>query len=145
MIENEKRIIEINGIKLEVDMRHAKRIDNYKIGDNVKVLIKGYGESYETHIGIIIGFDEFENLPTINIVYCEIGYNRAEIKLLAFNQKSTNFEICHVQPYEKILDKSRADQYLDYEINKKQSELDDLTRKKNYFMSMYGKHFEQKD
>ena len=33
----EKRIIDINGMKMEVDLRTAKRIDTFKVGDNVKV------------------------------------------------------------------------------------------------------------
>ena len=33
-----KKIVEVNGIKLEVDMRYAKRIDEFRVGDTVKVL-----------------------------------------------------------------------------------------------------------
>ena len=40
----EKRIIEVNGIKMEVDLRNAKRIDQFKVGDSVKVLVKSYSE-----------------------------------------------------------------------------------------------------
>ena len=32
------RTIEVNGVTLEVDMRYAKRIDQFKVGDTVKVL-----------------------------------------------------------------------------------------------------------
>ena len=34
----EKRIVEIDGVKIEVDLRTAKRIDTFAVGDNVKVL-----------------------------------------------------------------------------------------------------------
>jgi hypothetical protein len=52
---NETRIVEINGVKLELDMRQAKlqSIDTFKVGDSVKVLIKEYGDSYKTHAGVI--------------------------------------------------------------------------------------------
>ena len=33
----DKRIIEINGVKLEVDMTTARRIDEFRVGDTVKV------------------------------------------------------------------------------------------------------------
>ena len=36
----EKRIVEIDGVKIEVDLRTAKRVDSYKVGDNVKILEK---------------------------------------------------------------------------------------------------------
>lgn len=38
----ERRIVEINGVKIEVDMRTAKRVDSFRVGDNVKVLDKDY-------------------------------------------------------------------------------------------------------
>ena len=41
----EKRIIDINGMKMEVDLRTAKRIDTFKVGDNVKVLATEYNLS----------------------------------------------------------------------------------------------------
>ena len=34
-----KQIIEINGVKLEVDLSTAKRIDEFRVGDTVKVFI----------------------------------------------------------------------------------------------------------
>ena len=49
-----KRIIEINGIKLEVDLTTAKRIDEFKVGDNVKVLRKSYNDTFEVLAGVIL-------------------------------------------------------------------------------------------
>ena len=54
-----KRIIEINGVKLEVDMSTAKKIDEYRVGDNVKVLKKDYSGNYDVLAGVIV---EFVNL-----------------------------------------------------------------------------------
>ena len=39
---DEKTIVEINGIKMEVDLRHATRVEEFKIGSKVKVLKKQY-------------------------------------------------------------------------------------------------------
>lgn len=55
-MENGKTIIEVNGVKLEVDLRTARRIDEIRIGDRVKVLIKGYSD-YKVHAGTVIGFE----------------------------------------------------------------------------------------
>ena len=57
--QEQKRIIEVNGVKMEIDLRNAKVVENYKVGDYVKVLIKEYN-SYKSYIGNIIGFDNFE-------------------------------------------------------------------------------------
>ena len=45
---DEKRIIEIDGMKVEVDLRHAKRVDTFKVGDNVKILDKSYEDSHRS-------------------------------------------------------------------------------------------------
>ena len=42
MSEDQKRIIEVNGVKLEVDMRYARKIEELRVGSRVKVLIKNY-------------------------------------------------------------------------------------------------------
>ena len=50
------RVIEINGIKVEVDLRTAKQINQYKVGDNVKLLIKsGYGNGNMTWCLVLYG------------------------------------------------------------------------------------------
>lgn len=55
-------IVEINGIKMAIDERTAtiQKVDTFKVGDPVKVLIKEYS-SYNAKFGVIIGFDNFKN------------------------------------------------------------------------------------
>lgn len=144
----EKQIVEINGIKLEIDMRHAKKIDSYKVGDNVKVLIKSYGDTYNTYPGVIIGFDNFEKLPTITVCYVDIGYSNAEVKFININAKSSDYEIVHMQEHEKIVDKKRALDLLTNVIDKAKAEVDNLERKRAYFIEKFNQHcltLEQQD
>ena len=142
-MEDSKRIIEINGIKMEVDLRHAKVIDNFKVGDTVKVLIKGYSD-YKSHVGMIVGFDEFKNLPTIVVAYLNIDYSSTAINFVYINSESKDVEICKINdwdiPYSKtqILDKMQT------EINKKEAEMKDLETKKEVFLTMFGKYFDGK-
>jgi hypothetical protein len=46
------RIVEVDGIKLEIDERTARTIESYKVGDPVKVLVKSYGDSYNIYPGV---------------------------------------------------------------------------------------------
>jgi hypothetical protein len=141
---DEKRIIEINGIKLEVDMRTAKNVESYKIGDRVKVLIQGYGEDFKSYPGVIVGFDNFKVLPTILIAYLEAGYYSAEIKFVTFNNKTPKIEICPVTVTEEIfLKKSTIVDLLDKEILAKQEAIKDLKLKKDYFLRNFNKYFEE--
>lgn len=139
---SDKTIIEVNGIKLEVDLRYAKRIDQFKVGDNVKVLIKGYGDSFKSYPGVIVGFDNFKERPTIVICYADIDYSSCNIKFCYFNQDTKDVEICHMGEHEKTLDRERVIDYLDKDIFKKQAELDDLNRRKNYFLENFDRYFE---
>lgn len=92
---NEKTIIEVNGVKLEVDMRYARRIEEIRIGDKVKVLKKQYGESFAVVPGIIVGFEPFKQLPTIVVAYVESDWSKAEIKFLHYNSGVKDVEIVH--------------------------------------------------
>lgn len=140
MENQEKHIIEIQGIKFEVDLRNAKIIDNYKIGDAVKVLCKKYS-TYESYPGIIIGFDNFKHKPTIIVAYLETDYSTAKIKTIYFNSATEEVEICPMSETGLAIDKQTAVDYFDREILKKEEELRDLKQQKQYFLNRFGMYF----
>lgn len=120
----EKTIIEINGIKLEVDLRTAKRVEHHKVGDPIKVLVKSYGDSYKSHVGIIVGFDEFVKLPTITIMYVDLGYSNAEVKFLSLNAESKDIELAPMDTFDELtMKKTEAISHLLRNIEKKKLEL----------------------
>lgn len=136
--------IEINGVKLEVDMRTARKIENYKVGDRVKVLVKEYS-SYKPFPGVIVAFDMFEKAPTITVAYLDVGYNGAELKFAYINGGvgSEDKDQPELAPYNDDIHVDKADviDKLDREINKKQLEIEDLERKKVYFLKNFNKYF----
>lgn len=142
-MENQTRIIEVNGVKLEIDLRTAKRIDQYKVGDTIKVLIKGYSD-YKSNLGIIVGFDEFEKHPTIVIAYLDVDYSSASIKFLYYNSESKDCEICSINEWDVPFSKSSILDKMDKEIAKKEEEIRELQNKRTYFTNMFGKFFEGK-
>jgi len=137
-----KRIIEINGVKLEVDMSTAKVVDNFQIGDKVKVLKKPdqYNDS-KVYPGVIIGFEEFKSLPTIVIAYLEVSYSKADINFLYFNSESKTEVVKATADYVQF-NKDDVFSMLDREISSKERELADLNHKKEYFLSNFNRHFE---
>lgn len=143
-MEDNKRIIEINGVKMEIDLRHAKVVDNFKVGDNIKVLIKGYSD-YKSNVGMIVGFDEFQKLPTIVIAYLDIDYSTTAIKFVYYNSESKDVEICKINDWDIPYSKQQILDRLDREIDKKTEELRELNSKKEVFLSMFGKYFESKN
>ena len=138
----EKRIIEVNGVKLEIDLRTAKVIDRFQIGDPVKVLTKTYS-GYASHLGMIVGFDEFKDHPTIIIAYVKAEYSSANIEFAYLNSESKDIEVCVVNEWDMPYTKGDITDKMDREIAKKEEELRELKEKKNYFLHMFGKYFEK--
>ena len=73
----DKRIIEINGIKMEVDLSTAKRVDEFKVGDAVKVL-----RDKKVLSGAIVEFVNFRELPTIKVAVFSTDYWGSKIEFI---------------------------------------------------------------
>ena len=138
---DQNRIIEIKGVKLEVDLSNATKIENYKIGDNVKVLRKGYGDNYSVQNGVIVDFVNFEVLPTIQIAVFKQDYSTSTIEFIDFNAKSEGMEICICSPHELRLEKNTVVEKMNNEIAKRQDEVADLVRKRDWFLEYFAKYF----
>ena len=136
------RQIEINGIKVEVDMRTVKRVDTFKVGDNIKVLKKGYND-YNVYSGGIVDFVGFKERPAIVIAYFDQDYTGVNIKFETITCDSKDIEIAPCLPHELKINKERVLDKFDLNIANKQREVDELKQKKQYFIDNFGKFFEQ--
>ena len=138
---DEKRIVEIDGVKIEVDLRTAKRVDSYKVGDNVKILERESSD-YKVKPGIIVDFAEFNELPTIVIAVFEEGsyYTRPSIKFINYNAKtSEKIEMVPASEDEIKVSRDSVVEMFEREISKKKNELLDLQNQLDYFMEKFLK------
>jgi len=138
-MDNEKRIIEINGVKLEVDLRSAKRIDEFKVGDTVKVL-DSRNDKNEVMTGVITDFANFKELPTIIVAVYKAGdfWSKPTIEFIPFNAETKGIEIVGVSAEEIIVSKETIVDKFDDEIAKKRNELNDLIIKRDTFIKYFG-------
>jgi hypothetical protein len=136
-------IVEIKGVKIDVDLRPAQTVETFKVGDPVKVLIKEFS-NYAAYPGIIIGFDAFKIRPTINVCYTKVSYGCAELVLLSINEDTKDAEICHTETADLCLEKQDCLDKLNAEIEKKKAEIADIQRKQAYFLKHFGKYFSGK-
>jgi len=139
------QIIEINGIKLEIDMRHAKRIDNFYIGDRVKLLIVDSYSATKVYPGTIVSFENFKSLPTIVVAYIENSYGTQSLKFAYINSSNPKAEIVKAVDNLLDIDKTNILHHFNSEISKKQIELDDLKVKKQYFLDNFKRYFSAED
>jgi hypothetical protein len=142
-MSEETRIIEVAGVKLEIDLRQAKKVENYRVGDRVKVLKKKYSDDddYVVHPGVIIGFENFEKLPTIVVAYLVKEYSSLGVEFGYINEKTEKIEICPAVEETLEIDKAWAIQQLDEEIRKKRNELQSLEERKKLFVDQFGAFF----
>jgi hypothetical protein len=138
----DKRIVEINGVKMEVDLRHAKRVDSFRVGDPVKVLVKQY-TSYQSYFGMIVGFDEFKNLPTIIVAYINPSAYESAIQFVYINSETKDTEVVSHDPTDLGIEKADVLEQFNRQITKKEEEIRDLKRKQSYFLSRFGAFFEK--
>ncbi len=135
-----KRVIEINGIKLEVDLSTAKRIDEFRIGDNVKVLQKS-GNDYNVYAGVIVEFVNFKALPTMIIAMFKQDYWGTKLEFINYNAQTEGVEITLCSEHELKLEKCRVIDKINMEIEKKRNEMDELINKRDYFEKHFQKYF----
>lgn len=135
----DKRVIEINGIKLEVDLSTAKRIDEFKVGDTVKVL-DNRNDKNEVRCGVITDFANFKNLPTIVVAMYRAGdyWSKPSIEFINYNANIKDIEIVGVTSEEIIVSKETIVDRFNDEIQKKKTELDELIIKRDTFVKYFG-------
>lgn len=136
----EKRIVEIDGVKIEVDLRTAKRIDTFAVGDNVKVLCKEYNDQHKVKPGIITDFANFKEKPTIVVAVFNEGSwgSSPSIEFIyIYEGAEDKYEIVFADDEELKLTKDGVVEKFEREIQKKRNEAQDLQNQLDYFK----KHF----
>jgi hypothetical protein len=84
-MKDECTIVEVNGVKLEVDVRTARRIEEFRIGSRVKLRVNVDHIGQRVYPGIVIGFEPSEDLPTILVAYVEDDRTFADLKIVGVN------------------------------------------------------------
>ncbi len=139
------KVIEIGGIKMEVDMRRAIKVEYYKVGTKVRILKKSssYGEDLRTYGGVIVGFDQFKKQPSILIAYLKSTYGDAEIEFLTFNSQTKDVEICVADDNFVPFQKATVLTMLSNKITEAEQNLLEARAKKEYFVKNFDKYFEE--
>lgn len=135
-----KRIVEIDGVKIEVDLRTAKRIDTFRVGDNVKVLCKDYNNQFKVKSGIITDFANFKEKPTIVVAVFNEGSwsGNPSIEFIhIYEGMEDKYEIVYTSDEDLRLTKDGVIEKFEREIQKKRNEAQDLQNQLEYFK----KHF----
>lgn len=139
-----KRIVEIDGVKIEVDLRSAKRIDTFRVGDNVKVLCKEYNGDFKVKPGIITDFANFKEKPAIIVAVLEESYSGVSIDFVhIYEGMEDKYEIVYATEDEVKLSQDGVLEKFDREIANKKHAMEDLQFKKDFFIRHFMKTKEE--
>jgi hypothetical protein len=144
MGKEDKTTIEVNGIKLELDMRYAKRIDTFRIGTPVKILVKNY-DSVRVRPGVVVGFEPFKELPTIVVAYIEEDWKSANIKFAHINKNTKDVGLVPAVKDDLLLDRERVIAMFDREVKQKEREIAEIEDKKQYFLTNFGTFWNEEE
>jgi len=142
-MNTENTIIEINGVKMEVDLRHAKIVhENIKVGSKVKLLVKNDYNGPAVHAGVVVGFEPFSDLPTIIVAYVTESYSDAGLKFAHINAKSADkFDLVPSVDDELPIKKEDVLAQFDRKIESKRAELETLESQRDYFLRHFNRYF----
>lgn len=130
----------VGAVTIAANRAVAVRAEVLKVGDTVRVLIKPSYGNPEVHTGVIVGFEPFKERPTIIVAYLEVGYNKAEMKMLYYNgNDKQEAEILAAPDGLNIeIERSRILDWFDSEEQKKLVEVDEIRAKRRYFNKYFG-------
>jgi len=133
-------IVEINGIKLELDQRTATatRIDTLRIGSKVKVLKKEYS-NHAVYPGVVVGFEAFKALPSIIIACLKTGYGENPVTFLTINSETQDTEVLAAEDSDLIdLQHETILKTLDRNIEKTRIEVEKAQQYRDLFVKHFG-------
>lgn len=134
MNEQMRQVVEIPGVKLDLDMRTAVRVETLRVGDRVKVLEKQYSD-WKASPGVIVGFEPFKSLPTIIVAVARVSYASVDLAFVYINAQTENVEIVKsIDDDQCDLQKDKVEAYFVDAIAKKRTEIEELERRREFFL-----------
>lgn len=135
--------IEVNGVKLEVGLRTARRVEELRVGDRVKVLTKTY-EGHKVHPGVVIGFEPFPELPTIVVAYLNAKFSEIKLEFLHFNAQTKDTGLIKAVDDDPLdLDRENVERFFDREVAKNERAIMELNEKREYFRRHFRAYWAQ--
>lgn len=132
-----RKMMNVGGVNVEVDMTGVRIVSSFKVGDPVKVLKKGY-DKWTAYPGVIVGYDDFKNLPTIIVAYLE--YSKFDYVYINENSEDVELAPASVDAFDVSVEAVLL--HLDNEIIKAELEVAKAKNKKDTFKKQFGNFYD---
>lgn len=140
-------IVEVNGVKMEIDLRQARVVhQNIRVGTKVKILAKTtYGDP-AVYPGVVVGFEPFKDLPTIIVAFVKSTYNSTELGFAYVNAKSADkWDLVPAIDDELPIDRAEVISNFERAILHKRNEITEIEGKRDFFLRHFNEFFVAKE
>lgn len=132
--------IEINGMVYEFDEKLILK-QEIRVGQNVQILKKDYGDKYKLYPGVVTQILPFESTPVVEIIYVEADYSSCEVKKALVREGSDEVQIISKPDTLKMITKEHCEDLLIREITKAETKLRDAKANLEYFRKYFGMYW----
>lgn len=133
----EEEIITIRNTQVALLKDQTSISKPLRVGSTVKILIRQYDNRYISCPAIVIGIANFNNLPSIELMYIDTG--SAEVKFLTYNNNTDTIEIAPFSAFETQLTRPQIREILVNRVNKSLEELRTARSRLTIFDELFGK------
>ena len=130
--------MKIGRIEIECEIQ-AKETNHYKVGDKIKLMKKEY-DKFKVFPGVIVDVTPFD-LPTLTIAYIDADSYNIPIKFLYYNDNSEDIQIHPATEHDLLLNPGFVLEAINQEIRKREVEIAELERKRNFIANNLEKFF----
>jgi bifunctional DNA-binding transcriptional regulator/antitoxin component of YhaV-PrlF toxin-antitoxin module len=138
-----KKIIELNGSKVEIDFESAKKIETYKIGDSVKVIVKKYGNNYSLCPGVITGFvsdgNDFNAIEVLLMKFDSYAQSGSMEVIFITDKPDGEYILAPLTTADTFVKYDTAIDLIERDIQKKVFELEQAKSRLKFIVEYYGK------
>lgn len=136
-MEDTKQLIEINGVKMEIDTRYARRVEELRVGSRVKVLIQGYGDDWSAYSGIVVGFEPFPERPTIIVAYVKSSFSEVGLEIAHYHKDSKKLQIVAALDDDFSVSRAEVLGWFDREVHKAEEKIKEVEAKRQFFLDRF--------
>lgn len=132
--------VNVSGVEFEFDEKAILK-QEIRVGDNVKLLVKGdYGdpEIYPAVVTDIVPFED--DNPAIEVMYFDRNYGSVEIKHKTVLRDTKGVSIFKVSNEYVPFEKDTCIELLEQEVTKAEEVLNKAKYKLEYFKANYGRY-----
>lgn len=141
--EAKNKTIELNEAMVKIGLKKEEAINNYKVGNYVKLLIKDIFD-FESYPGRIVGIYYSNDEPIIVVAYLKQPFDRFNISYIEICPSSEDTKIEPLNDWDFPIERLSMLKRFKIEILSKEQEVTEMKSNVKRFEQIFDEYFEDK-